>query len=563
MIKMLEATGEYIAPLKQADKFDVIVVGGGPSGCVAALSAARNGANTLLIEREGYLGGMMTGGSVNGIGINGFIFRDAADRDGGPRPYVVEGISLELYRRLQDAGGALPGKPITRGPCDSIILTHVLDDMMAESGVKVLFNSIAFDAIVENGVMKGVVVANKSGGQVYYAGVVIDCSADGDVASAAGCDFEHGRPEDGRCHGGSLDFQIGGIDVKRFVDFMKTQPIMPDAEREQFERDRQELLGGGGPVNSARDMHGNVISRPGLAPRTVDWEKVAEDLENGIIPNVRVALQGGGAVPGLVAIDENGKYYPQQLEFDKRWLDYIKAGKVPKLYGAVKDVYPPPRFAGLSIFRNGKQRLGQMQSGVYECWFDQTDQMDISRALIFMRKLNLAYFNFLRECIPGFEDIYIINEAPLVGTRESRRIMGEYYVTVEDIACGAKFDDVIGLGGPRGADAHSVTGLWGDGVLTATAEMPFVKPYDIPYRCLVPRKIDNLLVGGRCVSGHDLALGAMRDQAQCMVMGEAAGAAAALSVRLDVTPRTLDVKQLQETLKKQGVKLEVPASELQ
>jgi hypothetical protein len=78
------------------------------------------------------------------------------------------------------------------------------------------------------------------------------------------------------------------------------------------------------------------------------------------------------------------------------------------------------------------------------------------------------------------------------------------------------------------------------------------KPYDIPYRCLVPQKIDNILVGGRCISATHLAFGAIRDQATCMSTGEAAGAAAALCSRQEVSPRDLDVTLLQKALLQQG-----------
>ena len=141
-------------------------------------------------------------------------------------------------------------------------------------------------------------------------------------------------------------------------------------------------------------------------------------------------------------------------------------------------------------------------------------------------------------------------ESPTVGTREGRRIMGEYVLTDDDLLEGRRFPDAIAKGGPRGPDAHSVTGLWGDGVMST-----LTKPYDIPYRCLVPKKIDNLLASGRCISTTHFTFGATRDQATCMSTGEAAGAAAALSAKLDVAPRNLDVKLLQKALLGQGALL--------
>src|SRR3972149_50311 len=106
---------------------------------------------------------MMTGGGIGGIGINGYT----AAVEGNP--LVVKGISLELFERLQSAGGAPAGEPITRPPIDPAVPIHLLDEMMTESNVDVLLGTFAFDAVVENNVAKGVAVANKSGGQVILA----------------------------------------------------------------------------------------------------------------------------------------------------------------------------------------------------------------------------------------------------------------------------------------------------------------------------------------------------------------------------------------------------------
>lgn len=540
MSKVSEAKGDgYSVNLKVAKKKDVVVVGAGPAGCVAALSARRNGADTLLIERESYLGGLMTGGGIGGIGINGY----RAEVEG--KPIVVRGISLELFRRLQEAQGAPPGGPVTRHLIDPTMMAHLLDEMMEESRVEVLFNTIAFDAIVENNTVKGVAIANKSGGQVILADVVIDASADADIAAAAGVPFARGRTKDGRYHGGSLDMQISGIDVDRFIDFLKNQPLLNEAARKELEEDRSRLLGGGRAPNTALTPDGQTIVREPMIPR-VDWDEVVKTRQAGGIPRFRIATNSGGPYPGI-SLTHDGKYVPLPAGLDKEWIDYIKSGKVPPLLGAARLVYPPPRFGGLGIFRHGKMRDGYMMSGVYECWFDQTSQEAISQALLYMRKLNKIYLGFLRERIPGFENAYIVQESPTVGTRESRRIIGEYVLTEDDILAGKRFPDVIAKGGPRGPDAHSVTGLWGDGVASTLKQT-----YDIPFRSLLPQNIDNLLVAGRCISTTHLGLGATRDQATCMSTGEAAGAAAALSSRLDTAPGNLDIKLVQKILLKQG-----------
>lgn len=534
----------YSASLKIAKKKDVVVVGSGPGGVLAALSARRNGADVLLIERESYLGGMMTGGGIGGIGINGYTAPVEGD------PIVVKGISLEILRRLQAAGGAPPGEPMTRPPIDPAILIHLLDEMMEESNIEVLFNTIAFDAVVENNVVKGVAIANKSGGQVVLADVVVDASADGDIAAAAGAPFVFGRPQDGRHHGGSLDMVIGGIDADKFIDYLKKQPNLNQKEREELEADRSRLLGAGRQPNTSLSIDGKTVARvPRGAP--TDWDQVEKARKEGRRLPLRIATGGGGPMPGSASAPlKEGKYLPLPAGLDQEWIDFIKKGEVPLLYGAAKQVFPPPRYAGIGVIRHGKIRTDQMMSGVYECWFDTTNQEDITRALMFMRKLNKVYLKFLRERVPGFEDAYIVMESPTVGTREGRRIIGEYILNENDLLEGKRFPDVIAIGGPRGPDAHSVTGLWGDGVSST-----LTKPYDIPYRCLIPQKVDNVLVAGRCISTTPFAFGATRDMATCMSTGEAAGAAGALSSYKGVAPRALDVKALQKALMAQGAML--------
>ena len=209
-----------------AEKKDVLVIGGGPAGVAAALAAGRSGADTLLIERAAYLGGMMTGGLV--ISLNGYrLHKDYVKgfpTSNWDTQLIVKGISLEVLTAVQEAKGALDqghaGDPSVRENIDPEIMVHVLDQMMEESGVNVLFNTFTFDAVLEKGILKGVALANKSGPQVVLADVVVDTTGDADIAAAAGVPFELGRKEDGRYHGGALLMEIGGINVDRLIEYL-------------------------------------------------------------------------------------------------------------------------------------------------------------------------------------------------------------------------------------------------------------------------------------------------------------------------------------------------------
>jgi len=133
-----------------------------------------------------------------------------------------------------------------------------------------------------------------------------------------------------------------------------------------------------------------------------------------------------------------------------------------------------------------------------------------------------------------------------LGVRETRLIDGEYRITLAEMLRGTRHADAI-FQTVMPTDAHLPKAEWSEDMADDT--------YDVPYRILVPRKIDNLLVAGRCTSMDHPALGALRKVPLCIAMGEAAGAAAALSIKAGVSPRKLDVPSLQRQLLAQGVLL--------
>jgi hypothetical protein len=180
------------------------------------------------------------------------------------------------------------------------------------------------------------------------------------------------------------------------------------------------------------------------------------------------------------------------------------------------------------------------------------DAYDLTKAEIVARQQVWQIMDMLKE-LPGFEQAYLVATAPHIGVRESRRILGEYVFTGDDVLQGQQFPDVIARGN-YGIDIHDPKGE------SSTVELP-PEPltYDIPYRILVPREIENLLVAGRCVSSTHEGQSAIRIQPICMAMGEAAGTAASLCLKLHTTPRSLDVAQLQKHLRAQGANLGSPS----
>lgn len=176
---------------------------------------------------------------------------------------------------------------------------------------------------------------------------------------------------------------------------------------------------------------------------------------------------------------------------------------------------------------------------------DATKAEDLTRATIEGRRQAYRTIDVYRKYVPGMEKCYMVSTPNTVGIRESRRIMGEYVISEEDVKNQASFPDSTGYGSFF-IDVHHIDG---PGMDPSVWRPPSGFKYQIPYRALIPKGVENLLVCGRCLSCTHLALGSLRVMAQCMVTGEAAGTAAALSISEGMTPRRLAVPLLQRTLR--------------
>lgn len=435
---------------------DVLVIGGGPSGIGAAISAARNGASVKIIEQYGFLGGNLTAGLV-GPCMTSFSL------DGSIQ--LVRGVFDEFVREMEKTGGAVHPSKTKSGtpysgfmkfgheavtPFDPESAKITAMDMCERAGVELMLHSFVVDTVTSGNAVSGVVVANKSGLEMVPASVVIDCTGDGDVAARGHAKYEYGRVQDGQTQPMTLFFRIANVDDGAVEDY---QAAYPDE----------------------------------LFP----YEHIVEQ-----------AHRDGG--------------------------------------------YDLPR-RGVQIFKTQEPGVWRVNT-TRVLDVDGTNAGDLSRAEITARRQVVELMRFFHDRLPGLEHCRLLDTATTVGVRESRRVMGEYVVTLEDLVEGRQFDDVVAVAGYP-VDIHnpvSSAGPFDEGI------PPTANIYEIPYGALVPEAIDGLLLAGRCVSATHEALAAIRVMPPSFAMGEAAGTAAAEAVAAKIQPRDISVPELQNRLIEQN-----------
>jgi glycine/D-amino acid oxidase-like deaminating enzyme len=176
---------------------------------------------------------------------------------------------------------------------------------------------------------------------------------------------------------------------------------------------------------------------------------------------------------------------------------------------------------------------------------DPADPEALTQAEMEGRRQAIEYTRFLVDQVPGYESARLGGFSTQIGVRESRRIFGEYRLTRQDVLAARKFDDAVAQCGAPIEEHHA-------GQDTRWEYLPEGETYHIPYRCLLPKSVDGLLVAGRCLSADHDAHASVRSMGQCMAMGQAAGAAAALAVKANRAPRAVSISSLQDALRKLG-----------
>lgn len=472
-----------------ASEFDVVVVGGGTSGAVAAIAAARRGARTCLVEATGHLGGTC------------FALANITPFHNSRGEAVVRGLAQELVDSIGARGGTRerPHLPNFAGiggsftPVDPEVMRLALFDLAEEAGVELWLHTSMAEVVSDGKNVTGVGVYNKSGAHKLSARVVVDATGDADVAARAGAAYIQDQPE--AALNATLLFRVAGVDSDAFIADARQAPHKFVLLSDPYLREVKKLS----PLEVMRDRVRNIYDFP-----YIYLANIVRD------------------------------YVPRS-----EWREWEITGEDKPAWGRLK-----PFAARFSIMPL-PQRRDVVTLNATSITFDATDAASRSRAEVEgMRQVQIA-LEVLRRYLPGFAQSFLHSVLPAVSVRASRRIVGAYELTQEDVVRGARFPDGIA----RGSYPMSVA------VAPGVREHRFVRDggdYDVPYRCLVPREADGLLVAGRCLSATREAIGSARMGAQCMAYGEAAGTAAALAAASNVPPRSLEPAVLRSTLQARG-----------
>lgn len=422
--------------------YDVAVIGGGFSGVAAALAAAREGCKVLIVEKGNAFGGAAVNCLVN-------PFMPYAAKLDGEKVNLAAGLFQTIKSRLTERQATLTyttSKNLIEYSFMEEELKFILNDMICEAGIDVLFHAYLCDAKKDGETVTAVTLATRSGLMDVTADYFIDATGDAQLAYLAGVPTVLGRETDGLCQPMTLCFRLGNVDVEKFW-----------AGRKELNAKYKIALEKGEFINPRE----NVLS-----------VKMP-------VPNVL----------------------------------HLNTTRVVKL--------------------------------------DPTNPVDVSNAELIARKQVYEVYEFMKKNADGLENSFLMMTAPEIGVRESRKIVGEYVLTEEDLRAFTKFEDGIAACNYE-IDIHSP-----EGTGTSHYFFPVGEYYTIPYRSLIPKTVNNMLVAGRCISSDHGAQASYRIMPTVCCIGEAAGTAIGLAVKNHSGVRDISVPKLQSVLKANGAFLGV------
>lgn len=435
---------------------DILVVGAGPSGLMAAQAAAAEGLKVMLIESRSYLGGNLT----IGLPILGFL--------GQKGNQIIKGLPQRFIDRLKERGAASDHRPcalhVSLTIVDSEEAKTLAMQLMEEAGVEVLMYVFCTDVLKEGNEVKGVVIESKAGREAILAKTVIDCTGDGDVAYRAGVECHKGDAEGGM-QPPTLMFCMRGVETQKLRDAIVNDP-------ETYDMD--------------------IMPHESFSQRNF--------ITVGLRNQIRKAQEAGIDIPVARTILITG------MNEDEIWVNMSRVN-------------------GTDPTKPESYTFGEMEG----------------------RKQIYRIAEYLKRFVPGFENAWMEKVAPFMGIRESRVTVGKYVLTAQDILACRRFDDSIAVASYP-VDLHHPKG--GDCTLEYCGDC-----YDIPYRTLVPEKVENLLVAGRCSSMNHEAMASTRVMSTCMALGEAAGRAARIALLDGVKPSQVDVQKVRDELRATGAYL--------
>ncbi|MBO4527008.1 MAG: FAD-dependent oxidoreductase, partial [Victivallales bacterium] len=247
----------------------------------------------------------------------------------------------------------------------------------------------------------------------------------------------------------------------------------------------------------------------------------------------------------IAGVDYSRAIFPGSFE------SYVQVPK-GEIQALGKQILPKP--AGHTLLYRSTQDGHVVVNMTNLIDIDGTNADDLTKAEIETHRQIPKIIDFLREYAPGYENCYLLASAEMVGVRETRHFEAEYIITGEDIMEATVFPDWIATKLLFNFDIHNLDGA---GLDKNGAQHHFHSKgkYTIPYRCCVPKVVDNLLLAGRDICGTHKAHSNFRVMPICANIGQGVGVAAALSVKNGVKPRDVDVAAVQEVLKSQGVEL--------